>query len=99
MPVATPSVNTAKALTVASPLGGLNAYDNLAAMPPTDAVRLTNWAPQPYGCTVRKGYQEHATGLGGPVESLAGWYNKNGVSKLFAFAAGKMFDVSVAGVA
>ena len=55
-------MTTAQYTTVASPIGGLNAYDNLAAMPATDAIRMNNIVPTPYGCLVRKGYQEYATG-------------------------------------
>lgn len=87
----------AKITTIPSPVGGLNAYDNLAAMPPTDAIRLANIVPQPYGCTVRKGYQVHATDLGGTVDSLATWVSVAGVRKLFAFANNRLWDITVPG--
>jgi|KBSMisStaDraftv2_1062788.scaffolds.fasta_scaffold05331_7 hypothetical protein len=83
--------------TVPSPIGGLNAYDNLAAMPPTDALRLANVVPQPFGCTVRKGYQLHASGLGGPVESLTTWVSFAGARKIFGFAGANMYDVTTPG--
>jgi hypothetical protein len=88
---------SAKITTVPSPVGGLNIYDNLAAMPPTDAIRLSNIVPQPYGCTIRKGYQEHAIGLGGLVESMSTWVSFAGVRKLFAFANKKLWDVTAPG--
>lgn len=92
--------DTSKITTIPSPVGGLNAYDNLAAMPITDAIRLDNLVPQPYGCTVRKGFQEHATGLGGSVETISGWSSVNPFSspnKLFGFADGSMWDITDVG--
>lgn len=88
---------SAKISTVPAPTGGINAFDNLAAMPPTDAIRLNNIIPQPYGCTVRKGYQKRNTGLGGPVESLSQWVSHSGVQKFFAFANNRFFDITAAG--
>lgn len=92
-----PAQDTGAVATVPSPIGGLNAYDNLAAMPDTDAINLNNIVPQPYGCGVRKGFIEHATGLGGPVNSIVPWASRSGVSKLFAFATTKMFDITSVG--
>lgn len=93
------SSQTSKLVTVPSPIGGLNAYDNLAAMPASDAIRLDNLVPQPYGCTVRKGFQYYATGLGGPVRTLSGWnsISPSYPSKVFAFADEKMWDITTPG--
>jgi hypothetical protein len=88
---------TAKVTTVPAPSGGINAYDNLAAMPPTDAIRLNNLIAQPYGCTVRKGYQAHSTGMPGPVETLADWVSLAGAQKFFAFSANKFYDITSIG--
>jgi len=88
---------TAKITTVPAPSGGINAYDNLAAMPPTDAIRLMNLIAQPYGCTVRKGYRNHASGMTGPVESLSSWISFAGTQKFFAFSDGSMFDITAVG--
>lgn len=96
-----PKSPTAGFATVPAPVGGINAYDNLANMPQTDAISLINLIPQPYGCTVRKGSQRHSTGLGDPVNSLASWPNILGNIKLFAWAGpvsqAKMFDITTAG--
>jgi hypothetical protein len=89
---------TAKISTVPSPTGGINAYDNLASMPPKDAIRLNNIIPQPYGCTVRKGYQRRNTGLDGPVESLSQWVSHAGAVKYFGFAGGNFYDITATGV-
>jgi hypothetical protein len=94
-PVVSP--RTANINTVPSPTGGLNAYDSLASMPATDAITLINMVPQPYGCTVRKGYQKYATNLPAAVGSLATWNSRNGTSKLFAFAGTGMWDISSSG--
>ena len=83
---------------VPAPIGGLNAYDSLVAMPETDAIVLQNWWPQPYGVSVRKGYQEWTTGLPAEAASLATWSNVNGNLKLFAWAGTNAYDISSAGV-
>jgi hypothetical protein len=66
-------------------------------MPPTDAVAMENWWPEPYGCRVRNGYQLWNTGLGGSVQTLATWNGLNGAQKLFGWANTSMFDCSVSG--
>ena len=89
-----PVAGTNKVVTVPAPVGGLNARDSLAAMPPTDAIVLNNWWPQPYGCLVRKGYIEWATGLPAEVQSLWPWSSVDGDQKLFAWSADEMHDVT-----
>ncbi len=91
--------NTGKTATVPAPVGGLNAYDSLAAMPETDALAMINWAPQPYGCIVRRGCIKHVTDLPGTVETLMTWAGSGGTTKLLAAVDGGIYDVSVAGVA
>jgi hypothetical protein len=66
-------------------------------MPPTDAIKLVNIVPQPYGCMVRKGYQVHSFGINGPVETIGSWINRTGATNLFAFGDGKMYDITVPG--
>jgi len=83
--------------TVPAPIGGLNARDSIAAMPPTDAIVLRNWWPQPYGCSVRKGYQEYSTGLAATVNTIQEWASLTGTRKLFAWAGTNMFDVTATG--
>lgn len=83
---------------VPSPIGGLNAKDSLVAMPETDAIVLQNWWPQPYGCTVRKGYRQWTTGLPVQGSSLASWASTTGVQKLFVWAGANVYDISSSGV-
>lgn len=82
---------------VPAPIGGLNARDSLAAMPPTDAIILQNWWPQPYGVSVRKGYREWATGMPAEVATIASWASSSGPQKLFAWSGDSMYDISAVG--
>lgn len=88
---------TAKITTISAPSGGINAFDNLATMPATDAIRLNNLIAQPYGCTVRKGYQNYASGMPAAVESLSSWISLAGAQKFFAFSDDKFYDISTVG--
>lgn len=60
-------------ISIDPPTGGLNAFDSVDAMPPTDAVALTNWIPRSGFVESRPGYSLHVDELGGPVETLVGW--------------------------
>ena len=89
----------AKATSTPAPTGGLNVADNLLAMQPTDATVLHNFFTQPYGCELRQGNIRHATGLGSSVGTIIEHVTarSSNVNKLFAFADGKMFDVTAPG--
>jgi hypothetical protein len=52
----------ARSSSITAPIGGLNARDSLAAMPPQDAVTLDNWFPTPTTVDLRKGYTQWSTG-------------------------------------
>ena len=82
--------------TVPAPIGGLNARDSLAAMPPNDAVVLENLWPQPYGCTISKGTSEYSVGFPASVNSLASWNSATAsvAAKLFAWSLTSMYDVT-----
>jgi hypothetical protein len=84
-------------VSVPAPVGGLNARDSLAAMPPTDAVILQNWWPQPFGVSVRKGYREWATGMPSEVATLASWASSSGPQKFFAWSGPSVYDITNAG--
>jgi hypothetical protein len=94
---ATPSSMSADLTSVPAPIGGLNAIDSLAAMPATDAIVMTNVVPQPYGAMVRKGYIQHATGLPGPVPSLAELASRDGSVKAYAWSDTGMYDITAIG--
>lgn len=82
-----------------APVGGWNARDPIADMPPNDAVTLDNFFPQYGYVQLRLGSESHATGMTGNVETLM-TYQTPTASKLFA-AVGttdlSIFDVTSAG--
>jgi hypothetical protein len=88
-----PQRRTANTASVASPIGGWNARDSIANMPPLDAVTLNNFWPTPTDVQLRLGYSQFCTGITGQVNSLM---NYAGVSqqKLFAAAGTTIYDAS-----
>lgn len=82
--------------TISAPRGGWNARDNIADMPPEDAVTLINWVPTASDVAVRSGFTQHATGITGQTESLM-VYNSASASKMFAAASNSIYDISSAG--
>jgi len=89
---------TVKVASVPAPIGGLNARDSIVVMEQTDAIILRNWWPQPYGCTVRKGYRLWASGLVGVISSLAALNNIDGTKYMFAWVDDEFYDITVTGV-
>jgi hypothetical protein len=81
---------------VPAPVGGLNARDSQAEMPPTDAVTLVNFFPTPTSVDLRKGYINWVTGIDSHVESLM-TYNSATTSKLFGAAGTKFYDFTSQG--
>lgn len=61
-----------------------------------DAVTLDNFFPTAADVMLRKGFADHATGLGDMVESLL-VYNASSGSKMFGVADDSIFNVTVAG--
>jgi hypothetical protein len=60
-----------KAASVPAPVGGLNSRDSIDAMPPTDALIMSNFFPTTGKITLRDGYTQFCTGIGtGDVETL-----------------------------
>ena len=88
-----PQRRTATTASVASPIGGWNARDSIANMPPLDAVTLNNFWPTPTDVQLRLGYSQFSTGITGQVNSLM---NYAGVTqqKLFAAAGTSIYDAS-----
>lgn len=77
------------------PVGGLNARDALDAMPPSDALALDNWFPEPSYLRLRRGSTAWVTGFTDPVETLMEW---DGDSREFFGASGTgVYDVTTAG--
>jgi hypothetical protein len=79
-----------------SPTGGLNAFDSVDNMPPTDAITLDNWIPRSGFCQSRPGESRFTTDLGAPVESLLAY---KGIAERVMLAAtgGQLLDVTAGG--
>jgi hypothetical protein len=89
---------SARMRTIPAPLGGWNARDALAGMPASDAVAMDNWFVDQFGeVRLRGGRTSHVTGLGSRVESLMEYAPPSNANRLFAAAAGKIYDVSASG--
>lgn len=87
-----------KITSVPAPIGGLNARDSLAAMPELDAIVLQNFWPQPYGVSIRKGWQKWVELVSAtPIGTLASWAGADGTQKQFAWQTTKVWDVSTRG--
>lgn len=93
-----PFQQRARSVTLPPPVGGWNARDALASMPPTDAVALDNFTPGSTDVALRNGFTSHATGLGTYVESLIEYSPPdNSGNKLFAAVPTAIYDVTSAG--
>jgi len=79
------------------PIGGWNTRDSLADMPETDAIIMDNYFPGTEDVTIRRGCEEHATGMSGNVESLIDYVKLTGTGELFAANGEAIYDVSAAG--
>jgi hypothetical protein len=87
---------TATTASLPAPIGGWNARDSLAQMPPLDAVQLVNFFPTPTDVTLRKGYTKASTGITGKVYSLMNYTKTDGTYNLFAAAGTKIYDAKPA---
>lgn len=65
-------------VSIPAPIGGLNARDPLAAMPPTDAVILDNWFPQANYVQRRGGQKIVSPGVGNDWQSLMAYNGLTG---------------------
>lgn len=75
-----------------APIGGWNARDSIAQMPPTDAVTLNNLYPTPTDIQLRLGYTKYSTGITGEVNSLMN-YSGSTTETLFAAAVNTIYNV------
>lgn len=96
-PAFAPTPQVSGSTTIPAPTGGLNALNPISNMPEGDAVVMRNLFPEPFGCRLRKGYKEHATGLDGEVCSLLRYAALDGTVKLFAVDQSHIIDVTVPG--
>lgn len=82
--------------TLPAPTGGLNGRDALMDQAPNDAFRLENWVPAGTSVDMRGGSITFATGVPGAVESVEVYSGASG-SKLLAFGAGGIYNVTLGG--
>src|SRR3990167_8242531 len=87
---------TSTGRTIPVPVGGWNARDSIAEMPPMDAAVLTNLFPGTTSVNMRYGFSHQATGLQAQVESLL-VYNGLTAGKMFGFAGTQAFEVTSSG--
>lgn len=78
-------------------MGGWNARDPIANMPPDDAITLDNFFPSTSDVMLRKGSDDHVTGISGQVESLMPYNDQVGTQTLFCAAGTNFYDVTTAG--
>lgn len=109
LPRRTPQGLVQRLLTVPVPSRGLNTTGDIANMPPTDAIEMDNMLGTELGLTVRGGWREYATNIGGnslrtvrsilsyegaPANSIA---SPLGSSTLFATVDTGIFDIEGGG--
>lgn len=81
---------------VPAPVGGLNARDAVANMPPEDAVVMDNFFPDATSVYLRNGYTLWATGFPGAVETLM-TYSAGTGRKLFGISGTSVYDCTASG--
>lgn len=82
---------------IPAPVGGWNARDPIANMPPEDAIILDNLFPSTSDVMLRKGADDHVTGINQQVESLMPYNNGAGTQQLFGAADDSFYNVTSAG--
>ncbi|MEE8289796.1 MAG: hypothetical protein V3R25_10330, partial [Nitrosomonadaceae bacterium] len=76
-----------------SPTGGWNAFNNLGAMPPTDAIIMDNLMPEETGVRLRGGDELFASGMSGVVETLKEYVSPT-TNELLAASDGNVYEIS-----
>lgn len=79
-----------------APTQGWDTETPIAELPQTRARVFDNWVSRGTAIAIRKGYSDHVTGVGSPVETLMA-YSSGVAQKLFAAADDSIYDVSSPG--
>ena len=80
---------------LASPVGGLNGRDPIAAMPPSDAYVMDNIIPRAAFCEARKGTTFFSTAsLNAPVQTLDVYSGGGNPDVMLAWAGTKIYNVT-----
>lgn len=85
------------AVGIDAPVGGLNAFNSVDDMPPTDAIVLDNWVPRAGFCASRPGCIPQSDDLGGPVETLVSYKGTGTSQRLVAGANAQLIDITLGG--
>lgn len=88
---------TSQTASIPAPVGGWNARDPVADMDPRDALILKNWFPSTGNVRLRKGWDEHVTGIGDQVETLMPYNEADGTETLFGAAGDSFYNVTSSG--
>ena len=91
------SAPTADVTALPAPIGGWNERDPITQLDAKDALVLENFVPDLTDVQLRPGFAQHATGLGGNVETLMVYAGTS--EKLFAASGSVISDVTAAGAA
>jgi len=83
-----------QALGVQAPTGGLNDLDPLSNMGPEFLIDVMNFYPDTGVLSVRPGYQEWATGMGGAERTIMPYNAADGSVKIFASTDAAIFDIT-----
>lgn len=89
--MAQPQQRVCQTSSITAPIGGWNARDSIAAMPPTDAVTMVNFYPTPTFVQIRRGYQRASIGITGQVNTLMTFAGQTS-QKLFAVAGFTLYN-------
>lgn len=89
---ARPRVSSAKSLP--APTGGLNDFDPISTMDPSFLIECTNFYPDTGLLVVRPGYQEWATGLGAPVQTIMSYNDLDGSFERFAATNAGIYNIT-----
>lgn len=88
---------TARPFSAPAPVKGLNSVDPITNMDLEFANVLLNWWPETNDVRVRKGFEDHSTGLPDQVESLMPYVKPDGTETLFAASNGNFYNVTSSG--
>jgi len=94
-----PRAQVSQVQSVPAPLGGWNAKNSIASMPPQDAIKLVNWFPTTTDCVLRGGNSAYSTGITGTTETLAIYNGMDGTNNMFACTSTDVYDASSPGAA
>ncbi len=76
-----------------APHGGWNVRDSIADMPTEDAVFMDNWVARDQNIEVRKGFEVHASGMTGQIETIMEWAGPSS-QKMFSAVTSSVFETT-----